>query len=875
MGRVRVFGALAVITSLFLLAFSVITFPAAHAVNPQTMSFQGKVVKADGTNMADGTYGFVFKLYSVSSAGTALWTETQSSVTVAAGTFQVNLGSSCSFFVAATCNNNTPIDFSVSNSLYLGITFNGDAAGEMTPRVQLQSVPYAFNADKVGGLSASQFVQLSPSAQQTGAINVSGGITSAGALQGNSLSINSGALAVSSTGAITAATGIATTGQVSIQSASYISNQLLLNNGQITAPPAYPNGYAPSLVVVTSQAAGSRPLFFGYNDGTGSYSSYLTSGACGSFSSICLDLGGAGTGTTAAAPLTALQNSGTTLKVGGGSDGNFTNLALLPGNGTTTIGTTTTINASGEIIGKGYDYFNPSLLTGATTTVGSGGSAGGNFGGVFSSGAFIGTTDQYSQEFVASLAAATTNNRNVGDDNHWYFVNGGGNTVSSSDISTLGGYFRMTTGTTANRGAFLGLGATAGTLDKPINLANLPIIQMKVRPSIVRATDDFFWGATDTAVAPTTNDTLPTNGIFFASNNSTGVTGWTGIVRSAGATIGTPVTCPGTISTNFATGRIVVVDATTVRFFIDSDATDGVNLIDCGTVTGALPTVDIAPEMHVIHTINTTSNFDMDYYRYWQDDNVTSATNVPSIVTAQQAQADLSTDTTAGSVTDSLAVPTSTAAVVSPEASAESISSPTSAPASKIPVTQPKTSNSSRVAVTDQGLTITNATGKTVASIDNSGNATLTGNLNIETANLSGGLSVAGDANFGGLTTFQKLATFVGKTIFRQDVSFQGHLAVSSDSAGYAQFKAGETKLHVTFKKEYDSAPIISLTANDGSFTASTIDQVTTKGFDIVLQQPATAAMKLSWLALGANEPLTTTNPIVTVPKTSVTDVKH
>jgi hypothetical protein len=161
-----------------------LTGQTATAANPTTVSFQGKVVNSNGTNVTDGSYGFVFKLYTVSSGGSAVWTESDT-VTVTAGVFQVNLGSGCSFFVANACNGSTPIDFSASNSLYLGITFNSDPAGEMTPRVQLQSVPYAYyadNAGSLGGRAASGYVQLSPSGQQTGSINVSSNGTFGGTL---------------------------------------------------------------------------------------------------------------------------------------------------------------------------------------------------------------------------------------------------------------------------------------------------------------------------------------------------------------------------------------------------------------------------------------------------------------------------------------------------------------------------------------------------------------------------------------------------------------------------------------------------------------------------------------------------------------------
>lgn len=187
------------------------------AANPTTMSFQGKVVNANGTNVSDGTYSFVFKLYTVGSGGSAIWTETQSSVTVASGIFQVSLGSACPLFVANACNSSTPIDFNANPNLYLGITFNGDPAGEMSPRVQLQSVPYAFNADKVGGLSVSQLVQLSPGSQQTGFINVSGTINGAtlsgGTVSGGTLTasavngLNVSGTAISGSGALSVSAG--------------------------------------------------------------------------------------------------------------------------------------------------------------------------------------------------------------------------------------------------------------------------------------------------------------------------------------------------------------------------------------------------------------------------------------------------------------------------------------------------------------------------------------------------------------------------------------------------------------------------------------------------------------------------------------------
>jgi hypothetical protein len=108
------------------------------------INFQGKVVnKTAGTNISDGTYSFVFSIYSVSSGGAAIWTETKN-LTVTNGIFQTLLGDTTSLPGS--------IDFNTDN-LYLGINFNSD--GEMSPRVRFSAVPYAFNAKKVAGLTVT------------------------------------------------------------------------------------------------------------------------------------------------------------------------------------------------------------------------------------------------------------------------------------------------------------------------------------------------------------------------------------------------------------------------------------------------------------------------------------------------------------------------------------------------------------------------------------------------------------------------------------------------------------------------------------------------------------------------------------------------
>lgn len=146
------------------------------AINPQ-INFQGKLTNPDGTNVADGSYSIMFSLYSVASGGTAVWSETQTGVSVSSGVFQVSLGS-----ITALPGG---VNFA-SSPLYLGVKVGSDA--EMTPRIQFTAAPYAFNAsnaDNLGGIAAGSYVQLSPGSTQTGYINISGDITAAGNYNGN------------------------------------------------------------------------------------------------------------------------------------------------------------------------------------------------------------------------------------------------------------------------------------------------------------------------------------------------------------------------------------------------------------------------------------------------------------------------------------------------------------------------------------------------------------------------------------------------------------------------------------------------------------------------------------------------------------------
>lgn len=110
---------------------------------PGMINFQG-VLKDSSGALLTGDHSMVFSIYDAASAGSSLWTETQ---TVAAtdGLYSVRLGASSSI----------PASIFDGSTRYLGVKVGSDA--EMTPRVALVSVSYALTAGSVTAETSSGF----------------------------------------------------------------------------------------------------------------------------------------------------------------------------------------------------------------------------------------------------------------------------------------------------------------------------------------------------------------------------------------------------------------------------------------------------------------------------------------------------------------------------------------------------------------------------------------------------------------------------------------------------------------------------------------------------------------------------------------------
>jgi len=106
-----------------------------NAASISTIPYQGRLADASG-NPITGKQNMEFRLYDVPVGGVPLWEEFwtgANSVDVSDGLFSVMLGSVNTGLAAAVQGH---------NSLYLGITVGTDS--EMTPRVQLGSVPFSI-----------------------------------------------------------------------------------------------------------------------------------------------------------------------------------------------------------------------------------------------------------------------------------------------------------------------------------------------------------------------------------------------------------------------------------------------------------------------------------------------------------------------------------------------------------------------------------------------------------------------------------------------------------------------------------------------------------------------------------------------------------
>jgi len=177
----RSVGIAAIFVALITTVIFSATSHAASGVN-QTLSFQGRLLNANGSVAPDGHYNIQFKIYQDGTGTTAgdtggalKWTETYlnnggtNGVEVKDGFFSVNLGSITPFGTSVDWNQDTLwLSMNVAGNSTSCSSFGGSGCssdGEMLPMKRITSTPYALNSGQLGGKTADQFLQLGQGTQ--------------------------------------------------------------------------------------------------------------------------------------------------------------------------------------------------------------------------------------------------------------------------------------------------------------------------------------------------------------------------------------------------------------------------------------------------------------------------------------------------------------------------------------------------------------------------------------------------------------------------------------------------------------------------------------------------------------------------------------
>lgn len=293
-----------------------------------------------------------------------------------------------------------------------------------------------------------------------------------------------------------------------------------------------------------------------------------------------------------------------------------------------------------------------------------------NFGGIALAGAWISKNSYWGEEFnswrAGNCTADTVQARGdagtkanactaqTGDISTAVTLSGTGTCTFASSADSLGGFERITTADGNGTGACLEYigSSTANDAQLIFNSNNLPVYEMKVRPSRAATGDDdarYFVGmgnigtnATGASTdAQTIMDSTTDTGIYFSNctapqtaancNDST----WNVSVQVAGSA---PVTvdCGVTISTTqFAYMRVEVVSAggsaISARAYVDGNVSDGIAETQC-PAWGSPPTINgvqwgFFAQTFADTTLNGSFTFDIDFIRIWQDDAPSYATN--------------------------------------------------------------------------------------------------------------------------------------------------------------------------------------------------------------------------------------------------------
>ena len=149
----------------------------AYAVAPtRLITYQGRLLNANGVPVSDATVDILFEFYDDPTAGSCIWsnssatcaTSTAKTVTLTDGLFSEKLGDTNDSYAAIPAT-----IFGDNTEVYLKVTIEGEA---LDPRKEFTAVPYASNSDTLDGLSSASFFQLTVDNTVTGTNDFTGSI---------------------------------------------------------------------------------------------------------------------------------------------------------------------------------------------------------------------------------------------------------------------------------------------------------------------------------------------------------------------------------------------------------------------------------------------------------------------------------------------------------------------------------------------------------------------------------------------------------------------------------------------------------------------------------------------------------------------------
>lgn len=129
----------------FIVGFVLLGAVPAYSQIPPLIRYQGTLVDANNVPI-EGSHMLTFRLYPAATGGSATWTEAQTGVPISRGVFNVLLGQV------------VPLTVAFEKEYWLSVQVDSD--GEMSPRQQLTSVPYAVRAKVAEALDTSSRFQV-------------------------------------------------------------------------------------------------------------------------------------------------------------------------------------------------------------------------------------------------------------------------------------------------------------------------------------------------------------------------------------------------------------------------------------------------------------------------------------------------------------------------------------------------------------------------------------------------------------------------------------------------------------------------------------------------------------------------------------------